>query len=1694
MKPIYRKVLSVFALAGMVSTGIPLLSDSNASTGGVALEQSDTRLAGLDSVISESGNQDKLRVIVQTQPRLHKQAIAAIKRLRGAQINYEYTTVLNGASITLPTAQLRALDQIDGLTYAEKSRHFKPQMLKAKEMVNAVSVAKKHRTDGRGMVIALVDSGVDVTHKDMRLDPGVTPKIKTVTPTPVGDTKFTQKIPHGYNFVAHNHNLLEEYERPHGMHIAGILAGNATDEDVAAGRGIDGMAPNAQLLVYRVFSDRADTVVPIIDDTVYAAMEDAVKHGADVMSLSIGDYGTGKRSDAFYKAVENAKKHGIVIAGSMGNAGTSGSTSSYDRYTNETTGGTDLATTVSVAANLGVIGVGSTSHTYRESHQFQLADAKYFYIPVSYSTVPTQNYQLVDAGNGTDADVTKATVSGKVAIIGRTQEDPKAQFDRLRAAGAKGVIIYNSNLGRNRDYYHTEAAQILEENVAKDLWGISVSYDDGQKILAQVKNSAGTNLRLQTLGMKAVKKPGRSEISGFSSWGSTVDLELKPDLVAPGEDILSTFNHNRLGTMSGTSMSTPVVAGAAALLLPTYRGLNKPANLDMGDFTRIMMMNTAKPMRDRGALENSPRQQGAGMLDVDSALENKVLLTANGRGAATLKEIKGDTVTFTATLRNMGKKPASYNLRPSKVMSTGFVTVDKGTEKVQEVHSVAVPGGTLEARTQKVTVAPGKEVEVEFTLKTPSSVTDRFMEGYIYFKSTDSQNLVLPYFGYKGDWGADPIIDTPRWEKGNKTGLTAMMTSAPSLTKDKFILQGLKDDKNYQDGTVDPENIAFSPSSKNTVTTQAMIRLGVLRDLVDYRIDVVDAKTASALPLYTIATGPFLEKFRRADWAESDFYKKKFTSPPENQRWNGDIYDPKSGKLVTAPAGQYYIRVAARNDLDKPYQLTYLPVKIDNKAPTATLQKTSSDYEVTASDENGIWLVKATLDSREIPVEKNGDGKWKIRNVTAAENAENQLKIQVIDHAGNYKILNQVLDTPNIITSSLKEFGIGKNKQLTIKVSKKVAKVSVQIDGTDQKVESAADHSYKIAKPDSLAQGKHKLTITGKDAKGAQVATLRQDFTNDTEPPKVTYHVDYQDEDANFLKVTGGFALVKGQVTDTVSDAAHLKGHYYVLDPTKSKQVEHPLPVDKNGNFELKVYKSDYPESVSFKFVDEAGFAEMKTFFLTDLDDLDEDENTAPFFTNFDKVNIFFKAENLEDGDIKEISKGKYTTELKVFCDEEEYSVKVNDLPLKKCEGGHVTMALPLIEGANYVNINGYDDKDQFIFEARKYIFLDVHAPTLHIDNFKVSPKLKSDENDHNILGTIWTNKNILKLSGWAEDNGLEWFLRINDSVIKRGKAWREFGGNREKFEYQTKVADGDFLKLYAGDYFGNEDHHKDAKYRVKIDTVKPTVSVNIPALNRPGVVLDAKVQDNVALDQTEYLLDGKPTSAGTAITETGEHRFEVIATDIAGNTTRTIANFAVVGPPKATAITDKVKRGDVKHVEKWLRLDYGTTAKFVSFRPPYMSGEPALIKVLLTNSVGDSKTATYKLTIEEDAKPTPTPQPAPHPEPSPQPEPKPEPVPQPDPLPQPNPAPRPAPNPDPNLGTHPAPKPSPVPTPGRGTTGGASSDRGKVHTHRSALAKTGLAAGFLVSLATFMAVIGTALWEGSRRRRKPELPVTPKQ
>lgn len=243
----------------------------------------------------------------------------------------------------------------------------------------------------------------------------------------------------------------------------------------------------------------------------------------------------------------------------------------------------------------------------------------------------------------------------KILLIGSSSScDWSVQSYNLNQVGAKHILYYNDEVTSAPDTIYTDLQIAL------------ISEADGTALLASL--AAGDTLTAainpSSTNYVGIANAGAGKPSTFTSWGASYDLSLKPDIAAPGEEILTTAIPNGWVTASGTSLSTPYIAGIAALYVEKFGGRAKLGSEFGKTLTaRIVASGRAVPYTDDSGkdygLWASPAQVGAGLVDAVAVLEATTTVAFEG-----VKIVLNDTEHFAAdhdiVLTNTGKTQVSY--------------------------------------------------------------------------------------------------------------------------------------------------------------------------------------------------------------------------------------------------------------------------------------------------------------------------------------------------------------------------------------------------------------------------------------------------------------------------------------------------------------------------------------------------------------------------------------------------------------------------------------------------------------------------------------------------------------------------------------------------------------------------------------------------------------------------------------------------------------------------------------------------------------------------------------------------------------------------------------------------------------------------------------------------------------------------
>lgn len=1171
--------------------------------------------------------------------------------------------------------------------------------------------------------------------------------------------------------------------------------------------------------------------------------------------MSVGYYDSGLPGNAYYTIAKRAAEKGIIITAAIGNAGASSSDTSFDLHTNNALGAVDTATTVGVAATPAVIGVGSARNTHLVQREFMLNGQSFGYYPIGYTTLTEGKYEFVDAGNGRWEEVQGLDLAGKVAVIKKDKFDLKDAVRNLKFKDVAGIVVINTDQGWNKDYYRTHQLLVDDKTLLSysSIWGISLSGEDGRRLLEVANQSQGnTGLVLKpTIGMKKlIEVP---TVSGFSSWGPTVNLELKPEIVAPGEDVYATLNDNRYGSMSGTSMASPIVAGASALLLPRIRQMTPPEGMTRMDLLRIILMNTATPLIDvldssGHALENSPRQQGAGLLQIDRAFETDVILHHRLKGGVELKEIGRETE-FEVTLENLGNQQRSFAISAGKVLTSQDVPVDRigrSGKVVKEIHATEIKGSSLHLSEQSIQLGPKEKKTIRLRLDA-GEAKDQFAEGYIYFKSlTEGQSdISIPYFGFVGDWSKERIVDAPAWETSSKLKLTLVLSSYKHNKSGRYIELGREKIQDNQ-SPLNPDSIAIQNQHSDSQIGNAFVRFALLRDITNYDLDIVKEATEDAPVLRRIDTGTMLSRVRYVDYFESLSEYSKLRTPIELHRWDGKVYDASKDENIPAPEGQYFFRLRVKNKENGGYQYTYLPVKIDNQKPEIVAIDTNRltshrELVVTAKDNNKVWEVRANLNGEDLLVEKvvddAGQLHYHLKEVELPLDAKNHLRVEVMDIAGNVVAVEKDLVAPVIQFKNLEDLmAIRSKKTVEIKanVSAQVSKVQANLDA--QAVNYSLENGQLSLQIPEQSDGRHSFELILKDKDGNPIYTKTLNYLVDNEKPTIDLDIE-KDEEVIQIGKNGRFTL-KGKVSDNVSLPKNIKLYCSNLDIGKGELKI--IDVKEDGSFEQDFFKSDFPRAIMLTAVDEKGNKLKDLRINTSPESLDEEEETeVPITVNNWLIDpIRFNKESLgrelDSGlvDFKKQEDGTYLFTFEIEAETDQaHSVRINGGEKRYFEDGKLTYPVTLIEEGNVVDISVYNEADELTYTKKYQMLVDTENPVLQLENEVLPlerPVVDSEEEDeeNQYAGVLLADADgHLTLTGSAKDNGIYWSLKINEDFVARGGFWRQYGNNEKAFRYELhSLKDGDTVKLDLSDSFGNA---LVKKYKVRLNDKE--VSEQVP-------------------------------------------------------------------------------------------------------------------------------------------------------------------------------------------------------------------------------------------------------------------------
>ncbi|HYM13349.1 MAG TPA: S8 family serine peptidase, partial [Bryobacterales bacterium] len=607
--------------------------------------------------------------------------------------------VLNAVFVRATAGQAAQLRALAGVRAVAPVRRYRLQLDAAANLINAPAAWNALggvSSAGAGIKIGILDSGIDNTNPAFQ-DSSLTPP----SGYPIadsGDLGYTNnKIIVARNYLSPGATIDPTTSRPddytprdrsgHGTFIAMMAAGR-TVSSPHGGPAITGIAPKAFLGNYKIAGSTDINDGPT-DQAILTAMDDAVNDGMDILNLSVGsialfgpnDQGFACSSNAttvcdpVAQAVQTAtEQFGVVVVAASGNYGDAGS----------------VVPTLNTIASPGTapdaVAVGASTNSRQLTSalkagpgapaSLQAAPALFGNGPRPGGPLTTRIRNVTDLGDdGTACNPLPAgSLTGIMALVARGNCEFDLKIRDVQAAGAIAMVVYNSA---------GEDDPITMEGLANAVIpSMMIGNSAGVALSSFIRSTASATV---TLDPQLISHPTTPDLMAtFSSRGPSIDLGTKPDLVAPGVNIFSAtqtldangaeYDSTGFTTLDGTSFSTALVAGAAALVEQQFSTISALQ-------VKSALVNTATPAVLENGSQARETAMGAGKLNAQAAVNPGAAVEPSSFTFGQLGRTTAFPLTGQITLTNIGSASDTFTIQVQQrdPDSNAQVTVNGGS-------------------------------------------------------------------------------------------------------------------------------------------------------------------------------------------------------------------------------------------------------------------------------------------------------------------------------------------------------------------------------------------------------------------------------------------------------------------------------------------------------------------------------------------------------------------------------------------------------------------------------------------------------------------------------------------------------------------------------------------------------------------------------------------------------------------------------------------------------------------------------------------------------------------------------------------------------------------------------------------------------------------------------------------------------
>ncbi len=755
---------------------------------------------------------------------------ARLKLGRSIHPVHQYRHALNGMALDLTASEAAELADLKLVKSVKRDTRHRlhtdagPEWIGAGEIWSGASGFSAKR--GEGVVIGVIDSGINWDHPSFA-DPGndgynhVNPKGSQLGLCSDMDVPCNDKLIGVYDFVeddASTTDVVEENTKGkdnsgHGSHVAATAAGNVLNVTLngTANTTLSGVAPHANIIAYRVcyIGEPPDPDGGgCLGSAILSAIDQAVADAVDVINYSIGtDAFTPWSPGSIPVAYLNARNAGIFVVTSAGNdgpnAGTIGSPANapwifaagnathnriFGSVVQNLSGGSGTPPGDLVGASLSAgIGVRKIVH------------AKDF----GNALCGTGNAELGSscANNLGNSNPWKGQTpfNGEIVVCDRGTYGRIEKGKNVMLAGAGGMILANSD-------------DTGESIVADDhcLPASHLGDINGDKLRNWLNSGSNHQGSISGFSLVEAQQFG-DQVNASSSRGpadSPVHNTLKPNAIAPGTSILAASDvDQQFAILTGTSMASPHIAGAAALLLAVHPGWSVSQLASAIETTA-----TAALAKDNDGSPATPHERGAGRPQLGEAANAGLFLDVTGNQ-------------FTNANPSLGGNPQTLNL--SGLVNTNCQGSCSFTRTVKDqmgggswtASAMNFPDGvSVQISPSNFTLANGATRSLQIDIDVESSgIVGEWVYGNIMLTAAGSsdQALTVAVYSSGGDLPAVWSITDDRntgWKNFSLSGLAAMPDAtilSGGLVKPTRTTQTLVQDPTASDPAVEKAAYSF---------------------------------------------------------------------------------------------------------------------------------------------------------------------------------------------------------------------------------------------------------------------------------------------------------------------------------------------------------------------------------------------------------------------------------------------------------------------------------------------------------------------------------------------------------------------------------------------------------------------------------------------------------------------------------------------------------------------------------------------------------------------------------------------------------------------------------------------------------------------------------------------------------------------